>query len=95
MGSLFGGGSSGGDGRSSTPAPTTPTTAATVEAAPLGPYPDDGAKRMPTANSPNAMAAARKKRNQITTRSGRSSTRLVNDTPGTRPYTNSFLGSAG
>lgn len=58
----------------------------------LGPYPDDGAKRMPVANSPAIIAAGKKKRDQITARSGRESTRLVSDS-GTKSYQNSFLGS--
>lgn len=80
MGGLFGGGS---------PAPA-PQTVAPVAA--LGPYPDDSAKRMPVVNSPSSIAAARKKRDQITSRSGRESTRLVSDA-GTRSYQSSFLGS--
>lgn len=91
MGSLFGGSSGSRSGDSSQPNSTTVTPLSPAPVA-LGPYPDDGAKRMPTANSPSAIAAARKKRTQITQRSGRESTRLVNDA-GTRSYQNSFLGS--
>lgn len=93
MGGLFGGG-----GGSPAPAPTpvtvapTPTVTSPTDPLVVGPYPDDGAMRMPVSNSPNSIAAARKKRDRIVTRSGRESTRLVSDT-GTRSYTNSFLGS--
>jgi hypothetical protein len=80
MGGLFGG------GQQAAPAQTVAATPA------LGPYPDDAAKRMPVVNSPSSIAAARKKRDQITSRSGRESTRLVSDA-GTRGYANSFLGS--
>ncbi len=81
MAGLFGGG---------TPAPAPAQTVAPTPA--LGPYPDDAAKRMPVYNSPSSIAAGRKKRDQITARSGRESTRLVSDA-GTRSYSNSFLGS--
>lgn len=83
MGGLFGGGSP-----APAPAPAAPAPA-------LGPYPDDAAKRMPVVNSTSAIAAARKKRDAITSRSGRESTRLVNSTAsaGTQSYQSSFLGS--
>ena len=81
MGGLFGG--------SPAPAPAPQTVAPTPA---LGPYPDDAAKRMPVYNSPSSVAAGRKKRDQITARSGRESTRLVSDA-GTRSYQSSFLGS--
>ena len=84
MGGLFGGGSP-------APAPVQQTVAPAPAPA-LGPYPDDAAKRMPVYNSTSAIAAGRKKRDQITARSGRESTRLVSDA-GTRSYQSSFLGS--
>lgn len=59
--------------------------------APGGGYKPDNAKRMPVANSPAAIHAARKKRRDIMARGGRASTRLVNS-PGTASFINSFLG---
>ena len=99
---LFGiGGGGGGSAPApvqSTATPTTPTPAAPTPAAPdpnsptvIGPFPDDGAKRMPVANSPTAVSAARRKRREITARSGRTSTRRVSDA-GVRTYVNSALG---
>jgi hypothetical protein len=60
----------------------------------LGPYPDDGAVRMPVFNSTTSIQAARRRRQQVTTRSGRSSTRLATGDAGTRSYVGSLLGSA-
>lgn len=62
-------------------------------AAALGPYPDDGARRMPNANSPAVQTAGRRAAAKVTQRSGRVSTKLTPDTPGTKSYTNSFIGS--
>jgi hypothetical protein len=59
----------------------------------IGPYPDDNVSRMPTANSANALAAARRKRAEVIARSGRSSTKLAAaSNAGTTSYTNNFLG---
>ena len=84
MSGLFGGGG----GQAAAPVAQTVAPAAPA----LGPYPDDSAKRMPVYNSTSAIAAGRKKRDAITARSGRESTRLVSDA-GTRSYQSSFLGS--
>lgn len=78
MGGLFGGGSQ---------------QQQQAQTSKLGPYPDDNPVRMPTMTDKSAMAAARKKRDAITSRSGRVTTRLAADAPaGTRPGVNSFLG---
>lgn len=47
---------------------------------------------MPVYNSPSSIESARRKRNEIISRSGRGSTNLVGN-PGTQAYSNSFLGS--
>lgn len=52
----------------------------------------DNPVRMPVYNSPAQLAAARMKLNEITGRSGRTSTALVN-APGASTYSASFLGS--
>lgn len=66
----------------------------TSQRAVIGPYPDDGAKRMPSSNSPNSLEAARNKRLQISARGGRTSTRLAaNSGAGLQTYINNFLGS--
>lgn len=57
----------------------------------LGPYPDDGAKRMPVANSPSTIAAGRRKRREIVSRGGRESTRMAAN-PGASSFINQFLG---
>jgi hypothetical protein len=57
----------------------------------LGPYPDDNAKRMPVANSPSTLHAARKKRREIMSRGGRESTRLAGGS-GVSSFINQFLG---
>lgn len=63
----------------------------TSKAATLGPYPDDGARRMPTSTSSTATEAARTKRLEVSARGGRTSTRLAG-MPGTRAFVNTFLG---
>ena len=68
------------------PAPAPASTPNTI-----GPYVDDGAKRMPTFNSASALAASRRKRAEIVGRSGRQSTDL---SKGTQSYTNTFLGGS-
>lgn len=84
MTGLFGGGGS------KTAAPTTGTPVAPT---PTTPYPADGAIRAPILNSPVSSAAGNLRRQQIMSRSGRASTRLVN--PGTASYSNSNLGATG
>jgi hypothetical protein len=54
-------------------------------------YPDDGARRMPVANSLQAIEAGRKQRAAVIQRSGRASTRLAGS-PGTAPYVNTSIG---
>lgn len=49
---------------------------------------DDGARRMPVANSLQAIEAGRKQRTALIQRSGRASTRLA----GTTPYVNTSIG---
>lgn len=64
----------------------------------LGPYPDDNPVRMPVSEFQSHFTnpAARKKREAIINRTGRTSTRLAADKPaGTTSYSNSFLGSVG
>lgn len=51
-----------------------------------------GTTPMPTPNSPASIEAARIARAKIIASSGRSSTALVSQS-GTRPYSNSYLGS--
>lgn len=71
-------------------------TSQRLESTKLGPYPDDNPVRMPAMTDQQTMRAARKKRDAITSRSGRVATRLAADKPaGTRSYGNSFLGSVG
>lgn len=55
------------------------------------PYPDDGARRMPVANSLEAIEAARRQRSKVIARSGRASTRLAGSA-GTAPYVNNSIG---
>lgn len=53
----------------------------------------DNVTRMPVANSAAAIEAGRRKRREIMSRQGRSSTRLAgNATPGVSAYQNNFLG---
>lgn len=85
MGSLFG-------SRSKRSASTRPGGQSLTPST-VGPYPDDNAKRMPVFNSPESIEAGRQRRREITSRSGRESTRLVSDR-GTKAFVNSFLGSA-
>lgn len=47
---------------------------------------------MPVYNSPAQIEAAKRKRQELMARSGRTSTNLTGN-PGTRAYANSFLGS--
>ena len=54
-------------------------------------YPDDGARRMPVANSLQAIEAGRRQRSEVIRRSGRASTRLAG-APGTAPYVNTSIG---
>lgn len=49
-------------------------------------------QQMPVYNSPTQLEAARRKRTEVLARSGRGSTNLVGN-PGTKTFTNSFLGS--
>lgn len=60
-------------------------------AAAIGPYPDDGARRMPTSTSATTLEAARNARLGISARGGRTSTRLAGSA-GTQSYVNNFLG---
>lgn len=52
----------------------------------------DGVTRMPVANSAAAIEAGRRKRRDIMSRQGRSSTRLADASPGITSYSNNFLG---
>lgn len=56
------------------------------------PYPDDGARRMPVANSLEAIEAARRQRAKVIARSGRAATRLAGNSPGTASYVNNSIG---
>lgn len=58
---------------------------------PGGGYPDDGARRMPSISSAVSLEAAKRKRLQLSSGSGRTSTNLA----GTQSYINSFLGGVG
>ncbi len=89
----WGGGGGGGTSTPTAPPPVTNTPTSPTPAPELGPYTDDGVKRMPVANSAEALASARRKRKQIVERTGRASTRLV-PSRGTVSYENSFLGDA-
>ena len=55
-------------------------------------YEADRPQIMPVYNSPAQLEAARRRRESIVARSGRTSTNLVGN-PGTRAYQSSFLGS--
>jgi len=57
-----------------------------------GEYAADKPAIMPVYNSPAQIESARKRREAVITRSGRSSTNLVGN-PGTQAYQSSFLGS--
>lgn len=104
MGFLFGGGgggstaASGGGGSTaasttSTSPPASVSASTPPPAAALGPiYEPDGAKRMPISNSQAVIEAGRKQRARIIARSGRESTRLVNN-PGTTSYIGTVLGN--
>lgn len=61
----------------------------------IGPYPDDGARRMPSTSSPAYLEAAKNMRLQISARGGRTSTNLAGSSAaaGVRTYINNFLGS--
>lgn len=81
----------GGPTRGSTPAAevtprSTDTTGISTE------YEANKPQVMPVYNSPNQIESARKKRQEIMARSGRSSTNLRGN-PGTQTYQNSFLGN--
>lgn len=62
-----------------------------------GPYPDDGARRMPSTSSPGYLEAARNQRLQISARGGRTSTNLTGRSAaaGVQTYINNFLGNTG
>ncbi len=55
-------------------------------------YQADKPQPMPVYNSPSQIEAARRKRQEIMARSGRTSTNLTGN-PGTMSYANSFLGN--
>ena len=60
----------------------------------IGPYPDDGARRMPSSSSASYLEAARNQRLQISARGGRTSTNLAGRSAGAglQSYVNNFLG---
>jgi hypothetical protein len=76
-------------GGSSAPAPT-PRSSDTVGLSTE--YEANRPQQMPVYNSPAQIESARKKRNDIMARSGRTSTNLRGN-PGTTSYSNSFLGN--
>lgn len=81
----------GGGGGGGSPSPT-PTSSGPGPANPsLGPYPDDGSRRMPVSNSLSALEAGRRKRAQVIKSSGRASTKL-SGTAGTTSYVNQNIG---
>lgn len=55
-------------------------------------YVDDAATRMPVLNSASSLNSMRRTLRNLGARSGRASTRMVNDA-GIRPYVSSLLGS--
>lgn len=64
----------------------------TSNKATIGPYPDDGARRMPSSTSASATEAARNQRLSVSARGGRTSTNLSGTMAGIRSYVNTFLG---
>lgn len=98
MGGLFGGGAPAAAAAAAAPAAPSPviggyTAATNPTTAPLssGGYPDDGAKRMPSASDQVSLESMRKTQTALSARSGRQSTDL--SSAGTRSYSNVFLGS--
>lgn len=71
---------------------TSPSTGAASPTPTSTEYEANRPQVMPVYNSPSAIESARRKRQEIISRSGRGSTNLVGN-PGTQAYSNSFLGS--
>lgn len=83
----------GGGGGAKKAATTTTTPAATPSPTPVTKeFEADKPNIMPVYNSPTQVESAKRRRQQIMARSGRTSTNLVGN-PGTRTYQNSFLGN--
>lgn len=92
MGGLFGGGSSGGGGSAAAAQNSTIggiTSDSAGRGISSGGFVDDGAKRMPSAADALVNNNAKKIRQQLVSRSGRTATDLT----GTRAYVSPFLGS--
>lgn len=83
----------GGMGSTAKPATTPVATPGSAGATGLSTeFEADKPQIMPVYNSPTQVESAKRKRQELMARSGRTSTNLTGN-PGTRSYSNSFLGS--